>query len=98
MAHRPDHCPDCGHPCTSHTGPYCHHCGSDLFPPKRQNRTHYKLEQLEWRDLGNGWSEASVTLREGDTATNPASTKGPLYGPAKVTYQKAPGGIRTIVE
>lgn len=59
---------------------------------------HYALDTLTWRDLGNGWTEATVWVAEGSTADNPASTKGPLYGPARITYQRAPdGGIETHV-
>lgn len=62
--------------------------------------THYALDDLDWIDLGDtGWTRAAVVLDAGESADNPASTKGPIYGPAIVTYDRyADGGIRVHVE
>lgn len=48
---------------------------------------------LNGHDIGNGWKRYMVQLEQGDTADNPASTKGPLYGPGFVVYDVAPSGI-----
>lgn len=32
---RPTACPNCGAPCTSHTGSYCQECGEPLVPAPR---------------------------------------------------------------
>lgn len=42
--------------------------------------------------LGAGWVRHIVELQHGDTADNPASTKGPLYGPSVLVYDVAPSG------
>lgn len=39
-------------------------------------------------DIDDGWTRHMVQLDEGDTADNPASTKGPLYGPGFVVYDR----------
>jgi hypothetical protein len=44
-------------------------------------------------DIGNGWRRHIVQLNAGDTATNPASTKRPLFGPGFIVYDVAPSGI-----
>jgi hypothetical protein len=43
--------------------------------------------------LGDGWTRHIVELGEGDTADNPLSTKGPIYGPAFVVYDCHKTGI-----
>jgi len=48
--------------------------------------------------LGNGWTRHIVELAEGDTADNPCSTKGPIYGPAFVTYDCHRSGITVHVD
>jgi hypothetical protein len=62
---------------------------------------HYAFKDMEWVDLGEtGWSRASVTLDEGDSAVNPASGKpeNVLRGPAVVTYDRHRTGINVHVE
>ena len=61
---------------------------------------HYAYDDMEWVKLGEtGWSRASVTLDESDTAWQPGSTKRVIYGPAVVTYEIAPdGGASATVE
>ena len=62
-----------------------------------RNRIDY--DNLNWVPLGEGWYKAEVSLKEGDSAWNPASTKRELYGPATVLYRKAPdGGITVLVK
>lgn len=48
--------------------------------------------------LGEGWTRHIVELAKGDTADNPASTKGPLYGPGFVTYDISPQGTTAYEE
>lgn len=61
---------------------------------------HCTAEQLDWISLGGtGWKRAAVTLGEGDSAWNPASTKHVIHGPAVVMYERAPdGGVTARVE
>lgn len=47
--------------------------------------------------LGDGWTRHIVQLAKGDTADNPASTKGPIYGPAFVVYDCHRSGISVAV-
>jgi hypothetical protein len=59
---------------------------------------HFSLDDLTWRDVGNGWKFASVTLSRGETTDNVVSTKKLIYGPASVEFWQAPdGGIREVV-
>lgn len=44
-------------------------------------------------DLGGGYTRHMVQLAMGDTADNPASTKGPIYGPQFVVYDCHKTGI-----
>jgi len=44
-------------------------------------------------DLGSGYTRHLVQLEEGDTADNPASTKGPIYGPCFICYDVHRSGI-----
>lgn len=44
-------------------------------------------------DVGGGWSITGLLLARGDTAWNPASTKGPLYGPSLLEYRLHHSGI-----
>jgi hypothetical protein len=44
-------------------------------------------------DIGEGWTRHLVQLDMGDTADNPASTKGPLHGPGFVVYDCHRTGI-----
>lgn len=62
--------------------------------------THVDTAELDWIALGaTGWHRATVTLEAGDTAENPASTSRLIYGPAIVTFDRAPdGGIIAHVE
>jgi hypothetical protein len=48
--------------------------------------------------LGGGWTRHLVELDKGDTADNPASTKGPIYGPSFISYDISPSGITVHVE
>lgn len=48
-------------------------------------------------DLGAGWTRHLVQLEEGDTADNPASSKGPIYGPCFLCYDVARSGINVGV-
>lgn len=62
---------------------------------------HYTQDTLDWVYLGRyntGWARAVVTLEEGDSAFNPATTKHNLYGPAVVTYEKYPDGGIALLE
>lgn len=62
---------------------------------------HYALSDLEWVKLGEtGWTRASVTLADGDSAANPSSTKAEnrIHGPALVTYDRHRTGITVHVE
>jgi hypothetical protein len=61
---------------------------------------HTDGDALDWVSLGEtGWARASVTLAEGETAWNPASTRSVLVGPAVITYERAPdGGVTARVE
>lgn len=61
---------------------------------------HHDLNDLDWVRLRNpGHNRAAVLLEKGDTVENPASTKGPIHGPASVTFDRYPdGGIDVIVE
>lgn len=59
---------------------------------------HHDSSDLVWMERPNGWARASVDLAIDETAWNPASTKGVIYGPALVTYERAPdGGINCRV-
>lgn len=44
-------------------------------------------------DIGGGWTRHIVQLDKGDTADNPASTKGPIHGPGLVVYDRHHTGI-----
>ncbi len=57
--------------------------------------THYSEEDVRERavDLGEGWSIASLVLMRRDTAWNPCSTKGPIYGPGLVEFHMHFTGI-----
>ena len=48
---------------------------------------------LNGHDLGGGYTRYLVQMAEGDTADNPCSTKGPIYGPAFVCYDVHRSGI-----
>lgn len=50
------------------------------------------MKTINWQDIGNGWQAATIKLDDGETAPNPASTYGPIYGPCVVTYRRAPSG------
>jgi hypothetical protein len=49
-------------------------------------------------DHGNGWSFAGIVLKRGETAWNPASTKGPIHGPGLVEYHMHYTGIKVYEE
>jgi hypothetical protein len=49
-------------------------------------------------DLGGSWQFFGVVLKRGETAWNPASTKGPLYGPSLVEYRMHYTGIEVHEE
>lgn len=53
---------------------------------------HIDPDQLDFHPSGGGWERAVLVLGKGDTAWNPASTKHVIYGPARVTYVRAPDG------
>lgn len=56
---------------------------------------HYDLDNLPWKSheiLATNTQIARVLLNEGDSAVNPASTKGVIHGPAEVRYWKHPDG------
>jgi hypothetical protein len=57
---------------------------------------HYSEQAVRERavDVGEGYFMAGLVLHRGDTAWNPASTKGPLYGPSLVEYELHFTGIR----
>lgn len=61
--------------------------------------THYTINKdgegtyIVGHSLGNGWTRQIVELERGDTADNPASTKGPIYGPGVVVYDTSASGI-----
>ena len=60
---------------------------------------HHGYDDLRWEEWSEGWKRATVLLLRGDTAWNPASTKGVIYGPATVTYERGPdGGVTAIVD
>lgn len=42
----------------------------------------------------DGYSITEILLNKGATAWNPASTKGPLYGPSSIVYVMDTAGIR----
>lgn len=44
-------------------------------------------------DLGDRWTLAEIQLAKDETAWNPLSTKGPIYGPQAVQYVMHPSGI-----
>jgi hypothetical protein len=53
----------------------------------------YAAIRSQAQDIGEGWSQATIIVKPGETAWNPGSTKRPIYGAAKVTYQfVAPSG------
>lgn len=52
-----------------------------------------QVQFVPGHDLGGGYTRHLVQLAEGDTADNPASSKGPLYGPAFVCYDVHRSGI-----
>ena len=58
--------------------------------------THYSAEDIRKQavDIGGGFTIAGVELQRGDTTWNPASTKGPLYGPSLVEYVMHYSGIQ----
>ncbi len=56
-----------------------------------------KFVYVVGHSLGNGWTRHIVELQEGETADNPASTKGPLYGPALVVYDVSRTNIHVHV-
>jgi hypothetical protein len=60
--------------------------------------THYSAELVRDHgvDVGGGWTVAGVLLDCGDTAWNPASTKGPLCGPSMVEYRIHHSGIDVV--
>src|SRR4051812_9742699 len=60
--------------------------------------THYDADDVRERavDVGGGWTVAGLLLDRGDTAWNPASTKGPLYGPSMVEYRLHHTGIDVV--
>lgn len=49
-------------------------------------------------DFGDGYSLAPVVLQRGETAWNPASTKGPLFGPSLIEYRFTPSNIEVFKE
>lgn len=61
---------------------------------------HHDLKDLDWSDVGNGWTRAVVELKKGDTAVNPASTKPErvLRGPALVIYDRHRTSIQVTLE
>jgi hypothetical protein len=63
---------------------------------------HTGYDDLVWGPIDPSdpyWRRATVTLGKADTAWNPASTKHVIYGPASVTYERAPdGGITAYVD
>lgn len=48
--------------------------------------------------VDGAWEITALVLKDGETAWNPASTKGPLHGPALVEYEMHPTSIRVIEE
>lgn len=54
-----------------------------------------KMVYVPGHDIGNGWTRHMVQIAKGDTADNPSSTKGPIYGPAFIVYDVHASGIRT---
>jgi hypothetical protein len=67
---------------------------------ERSLAMHYAFEDLPFVPGGSGWSYATVALKPGDTAFNPASTKPErvIHGPAKVTYERSRAQIVAHVE
>lgn len=55
---------------------------------------HYTAAEVDGMAESVGAGNRAVTLRlqAGDTAWNPASTKGPIPGPAKVHFMQYPDG------
>lgn len=49
-------------------------------------------------DIGHNWSVTAVVLKRGETAWNPASTKGPLFGPSLLEYNMHTSGIEVHEE
>jgi len=61
--------------------------------------THFNLADANWRDVGQGWEQATVVLLDEETADDPGSTKRVIHGPARVTYARtADGGIDFVVK
>jgi hypothetical protein len=60
---------------------------------------HWSLAELDWQDIGKGWTRARVELAEGDSAVNPASTKeeNVLRGPMVVEYDRSRSGISVYI-
>ena len=60
--------------------------------------THFSAEDVRAAavSIGGNFSISGLVLQRGDTAWNPASTKGPLYGPGLVEYELHPSGIRVF--
>lgn len=62
--------------------------------------THHGYDSLAWVPVGEGYEEAIVVLKKGDSAWNPASTKPEraIYGPATVRYERSRMSITAYVE
>lgn len=56
------------------------------------------VQYIPGHSLGGGYTRHIAQLAEGDTADNPASSKGPIYGPCVVVYDVAPSGIQIHVD
>jgi hypothetical protein len=52
-----------------------------------------QVQFVPGHDLGGGYTRHLVELGEGDTSSNPASTKGPILGPCFVCYDRHRTGI-----
>lgn len=61
-------------------------------PDKAQGRRHITPTELDWRELGNGWSAARVELADGESAWAPVGAGNVVAGKATVTYTRAPSG------
>lgn len=60
---------------------------------------HVGYDDLDWKDIGDGWERTEVELASGDSAWNPTSTKNVIWGPAKVTYERGPSlSVTALVE
>ena len=57
---------------------------------------HYDIDEMDYDDIGGGYQRVVIDLGPQDSASNPASTKGPIYGPATVGYLIAPSGSITV--